>query len=215
VRRESFVLVISGPSGVGKSTFVQLLLEGHPDMHFSVSATTRERRAGEEQGREYHFLEAPEFERRVAAGEFLEHAQVHGARYGTLRSEVLPVLAAGKHPLLDVDVQGGVRVKHEVPAAVLVFLLPPSMRVLEERLRGRKTESEARIQRRLQRAPAEIRYLPEYDYVVVNDTVARTQADLEAILRAERLRRSRLVDDAGGRDVVEEYLRESARPLAP
>lgn len=215
MRREPFVLVISGPSGVGKSTFVQLLLERHQDLRFSVSATTRERRAGEQEDREYHFLGAAEFERRVAAGDFLEHAQVHGARYGTLKSEVLPVLAAGKCPLLDVDVQGGVRVKRELPEAVLVFLLPPSMRVLEERLRGRKTESEERIQRRLQRAPEEIRSMPEYDYVVVNDTVDRTHADLEAILRAERLWRARLVDDAGRPDVVEEYLRESARPLAP
>jgi guanylate kinase len=217
VQRKPFALVISGPSGAGKTTFVRLLLERHADLRFSVSATTRARRDGEQNGREYHFLDAAEFERRVQAGQFLEHAEVHGSRYGTLKSEVLPVLAADQLPILDVDVQGGVRLKRlMLNDAVLVFLLPPSMRRLEEQLRGRKTETEDKIQRRLQRAPDEIRALVDYDYVVVNDTVPATHADLESILRAERLRRPRLTDDAGGPDVAAEYLREWApRPLAP
>jgi guanylate kinase len=215
VRRQPFVLVVSGPSGAGKSTFVRMLLERFPDLQFSVSATTRPRRSGEVNGREYHFLSEAEFQRRVEAGEFLEHAGVFGDRYGTLRSEVFPALEAGRVPLLDLDVQGGVRVKQQLPEAVLVFILPPSMAVLEARLRGRQTESEERIRRRLQRAPDEIRCLLEYDYVVVNGEVATTEAELESIVRAERLRRARLTDDAGGPDVAAEYLGESARPLAP
>jgi guanylate kinase len=206
------VVVISGPSGAGKSTFVRLLLERYEDLRFSISATTRPVRDGEKDGREYHFLTEEEFERRVQANEFLEHAQVHGARYGTLASEVTPVLASGRCPLLDVDVQGGVRVKKALPDAVLLFLIPPSMQALEQRLRERRTESEDRIQRRLARAPEEIRCMDQYDYVVVNETVATTQAQLEAILNAERLRRSRLTDDQGSPDVASEYLRESARP---
>lgn len=215
MRRQPFVLVISGPSGAGKTTFVRHLIERFPDLVFSVSATTRAQRPGEADGREYHFLGAAEFEARVGAGEFLEHADVHGARYGTLRSEVFPAMAAGRYPLLDIDVQGGLRVKHKMPDAVLVFLLPPSMQELQARLRGRQTETEERVQRRLQRAPDEIRCLSQYDYVVVNATREQTQADLEAIVQAERLRRSRLTDDGGGSDVADEYLRESSRPLSP
>jgi len=215
VRRQPFVLVVSGPSGAGKSTFVGMLLERFPDLKFSVSATTRPRRPGEVDARDYHFLSEAEFQRRAEAGEFLEHAGVHGDRYGTLRSEVFLALEAGRVALLDLDVQGGVRVKEQLPEAVLVFILPPSMAVLEARLRGRKTESEERIRRRLQRAPDEIRCLSAYDYVVVNDDVATTEAELESIVRAERLRRTRLTDDAGGPDVAAEYLGESARPLAP
>jgi guanylate kinase len=214
VRRNPFVLVISGPSGAGKSTFVRLLLERFPVLRFSVSATTRGMREGEMAGREYHFLSDAEFERRVQAGEFLEHFVVHEARYGTLRSEVFPILAAGGCPLLDVDVQGGLRIKQALPDAVLVFVLPPSMQELERRLRERQTETEERIQRRLARAPEEIRQMSQYDYVVVNETVDATQAQLETILAAERLRRTRLTDDAGTPDVAGEYLREWARPLA-
>lgn len=214
VRRKPFVLVMSGPSGAGKSTFVKQLLE-RKDMYFSVSATTRSQRAGETNGKDYHFLSDAEFQARVAAGDFLEYADVHGARYGTLRSEVFPALESGRCPLLDVDVQGGVRVKREMPDAVLVFLLPPSMRDLEERLRGRKTETEEKVQKRLARAPDEIRCLAQYDYVVVNHTVEHTFRELEAIVTAEGLRRERLVDGAGTPAVAEEYLKESARPLAP
>jgi guanylate kinase len=207
VQRKPFVLVLSGPSGAGKSTFVAGLLQTFDGLRFSVSATTRSRRPEEVDGRDYHFLARAEFERRVAAGEFLEHAEVHGERYGTLQSEVESTLAKGASVLLDVDVQGGVSVKRRLPDAVLVFLLPPSLQVLEQRLRERGTEAEATIRRRLQRAPDEIRCLPQYDYVVVNDTREETRAALFAIYRAETLRRERLVDDAGGPDVVGAYLR--------
>lgn len=215
MRRKPFVLVISGPSGAGKSTFVQRLLQECTDFRFSVSATTRPIRKGEVDGREYHFLSDDDFQRRVDASEFLEHASVHGARYGTLRREVQQWLDAGYSVLLDVDVQGGVEIKRNEPGAVLVFILPPSMAALEARLRGRQTETEEKIQRRMQRAPDEIRMLAEYDYVVVNDSIEATQAQLECIVGAERLRRGRLRDDAGGPDVAAEYLGESTKPLRP
>ena len=207
MQRKPFVMVLSGPSGAGKSTFVAGLLQTFAALRFSVSATTRSRRPHEKDGHDYHFLARAEFERRVAAGEFLEHAEVHGERYGTLQSEVASTLGKGASVLLDVDVQGGLSVKRRLPDAVLVFLLPPSLQVLEQRLRERGTEAEATIRRRLQRAPDEIRCLPEYDYVVVNEAREETREALCAIYRAESLRRERLQDDAGGADVVGAYLR--------
>lgn len=211
MKRKPFVLVISGPSGVGKSTFVHALLERFPGLHFSVSATTRPQRGHEVDGREYYFLSAAEFRRRQAAGAFLESAEVHGALYGTLAAEVDGALNAGRTVLLDVDVQGGVEVKKRIPDAVLVFLLPPSLPVLAERLRRRGTESAEKIQHRLARAPAEIRALAAYDYVVVNDQIEATRSDLCAIFRAEELRRSRLQDERGGEGFVDDYLK-AARP---
>ncbi len=210
MRRKPFVYVLSGPSGAGKSTFVSPLLQAFQDMRFSVSATTRPRRAHEVDGREYLFLSAAEFRRRVAAGDFLEHAEVHGALYGTLETEVRSGLDAGACVLLDVDVQGGVQIKRRLPDAVLVFILPPSLQVLEQRLRLRATDAAETIRRRLQRAPDEIRRLVEYDYVVVNAELDATQEALFAICRAEGLRRQRLQDSQGGSDVAAEYLKASA-----
>jgi len=216
VKRKPFALVLSGPSGVGKSTFVRPLLDAFSNMQFSVSATTRPRRAHEQDGREYHFLSEETFRTRQANGKFLESAQVHGSLYGTLEADVRAALEAGHGVLLDVDVQGGVNIKKRMPDdAVLVFLLPPSMQTLEQRLRKRGTEGAETVQRRLAHAPNEIRQLVEYDYVVVNDSIDATQANLVAICRAESLRRSRLVDAAGGNAVVDEFLKETARPFGP
>ncbi len=216
MKRKPFALVISGPSGVGKSTFVQPLLDAFPNMKFSVSATTRARRSHEKDGREYHFLSEQDFRTRQANGEFLESAVVHGALYGTREADVRAALDSGHGVLLDVDVQGGVNIKKRLPDdAVLVFLLPPSMQALEERLRKRGTESDETVKRRLAHAPEEIRQMVEYHYVVVNDTIESTEANLMAICRAEALRRARLVDAAGGAAVVEEFLRETARPFGP
>lgn len=211
MQRHPFVLVISGPSGAGKSTFVQSLLAAHRDaLHFSVSATTRARRKNEKDGREYHFLSDEVFERRLRQDDFLEWAEVHGGRYGTLRSEVQGALQTGRSVLLDVDVQGGVQIKRRLPEAVLVFLLPPRLQDLETRLRSRATDSAETIERRLKKAPDEIRSLREYDYVVVNDDRERTRARLEAIYVAEGMRRHRLRADDGG-DVVDEYLKGAER----
>jgi len=206
LQRSPFVLVISGPSGAGKSTFVQSLLQTHRDeLHFSVSATTRERRKNEQDAREYHFLSDTVFDERLRAGDFLEWATVHGCRYGTLHSEVDQALRQGRSVLLDVDVQGGVQIKRRLPEAVLVFLLPPRLEDLEQRLRSRATDSAETIERRVKKAPDEIRSLREYDYVVVNDDIETTRRNLEAIYVAEGLRRQRLSADGGG-DVIDEYL---------
>ncbi len=215
MRRKPFAIVISGPSGAGKSTCVQHLMQSFGDLRFSISATTRSKRAGEENGREYFFLNDAEFLARAESGDFLEHALVYGARYGTLRSEVQRTLDAGYGVLLDVDVQGGVEIKRTLPECVLIFVMPPSMEELERRLRRRSTETEETIERRLRRAPDEIRQLVEYDYVVVNDRIEIAQRELETIVAAERLRRARLTDEAGTGDPVAEYLGEAPRPLHP
>jgi guanylate kinase len=209
LQRSPYVLVISGPSGAGKSTFVQSLLQAHPgELHFSVSATTRQRRGNEQDGRDYHFLSDAVFDERLADDDFLEWAEVHGCRYGTLHSEVDRALAQGRSVLLDVDVQGGVQIKRRLPEAVLVFLLPPRLEDLEARLRTRNTDSTDTIERRLKKAPDEIRSLREYDYVVINDDIEETRRKLEAIYIAESLRRQRLHGEAGA-DVVDEYLKKA------
>jgi guanylate kinase len=159
----------------------------------------------EQDGREYHFLSEAVFEKRLQADDFLEWAEVHDCRYGTLHPEVDRALGSGRSVLLDVDVQGGVQIKRRLPDAVLVFLLPPSLAVLGERLRSRATDSTEIIERRLRKAPEEIRRLKEYDYVVVNADIERTRGQLESIYAAESLRCHRLQGD-GATDAVEEYL---------
>lgn len=190
-----FVVVISGPSGAGKSSFVKALLRGNGgDLVYSVSATTRPKRAHEAEGRDYFFLTRDEFQRRVDTGDFVEHAQVHGEMYGTLRSQIERVLESGRNVLLDVDVQGGQAVRRVYPDAVLIFVLPPSLEDLEERLRARGTDSEDRIKVRLQNAQREIALMREYDYAVVNDDLETATRQVLAIVEAERCRASRRID---------------------
>ena len=190
-----FVVVISGPSGAGKSSFVKALLRGNGgDLVYSVSATTRPKREHEVEGKDYFFLSRDEFQRRVAAGEFVEHAQVHGEMYGTLRSQIERVLESGRNVLLDVDVQGGQSVRRVYPDAVLIFVLPPSLEDLEERLRARGTDREDKIQVRLENAQREIALMREYDYAVVNDDLETATRQVLAIVEAERCRASRRID---------------------
>ena len=163
------LFVVSGPSGAGKDTLLARVREQRPDLGLTVSATTREPRPGEVDGVSYHFLTDEEFDRRVAAGEFLEWANVHGHKYGTLRSEVDRNLAAGRSVILEIDVQGALSVRAIYPAAVLVFIEPPSMEVLEQRLRGRGTEDEADLELRLKDAAGEMALAPRYDERIVND----------------------------------------------
>ena len=178
------LFVVSGPSGVGKGTLLARVRELRSDLGLTVSATTREPRPGETDGVSYHFLTEEEFDRRVAAGDFLEWACVHGHKYGTLRSEVERNLSAGRSVILEIDVQGALNVRRVFPDAVLVFILPPSMEVLESRLRGRGTEAEADLELRLADAAGEIELADEYDERIVNDDLERAVGQFCTMLDA-------------------------------
>jgi guanylate kinase len=179
------VFVITGPSGVGKGTLIELLLERVPDLELSVSATTREPRPGEVDGRDYHFLTPEEFERRVEAGDFLEHATYSGHRYGTLREEVERRLAEGRSVVLEIEVQGARQVREAMPEAVLIFIAPPDPASLRERLEGRGTDSAEAIERRLRTAEIELEAQAEFPHVIVNDEVQKSAAELESLVRDE------------------------------
>jgi guanylate kinase len=179
------VFVITGPSGVGKGTLIGRLLERVPDLELSVSATTRAPRDGELEGVDYHFLSREEFDRRAAAGDFLEHATYGGNRYGTLRSEVERRLAAGISVVLEIELQGARQVRAAMPPAVLVFIAPPDRDALRARLEGRGTDPEEAIEERLSTAEHELEAQQEFEHVVVNDEIDRAAASLERIVRAE------------------------------
>lgn len=183
-----FPVVLAGPSGSGKTTIGRSLVERRDDVRFSVSATTRRRRPEERDGVDYHFLSREEFRGRIEDGAFLEWAEVHGELYGTLRSELERARHDGEHLLLDIDVQGARSVRDRVPDAVTIFLLAPSGRRIVERLRSRGSESEEELRDRLRAAEAELAAVTEFDYVVVNDRVARAVEAVEAILQAEACR---------------------------
>ena len=189
-----FVIVISGPSGAGKSTFVHELLRLHAsELVYSVSATSRPRRPHETEGVDYFFLDRADFRARIERSEFVEWAEVHGEMYGTLRAQIDQSLAAGKNVLLDIDVQGGRAVRRIYPDGVFIFILPPSLARLEERLRGRGTDSEERIRLRLDNARREIGLAHEYDYAVVNDDWDAAARKVDAIVVAETARAKRLI----------------------
>lgn len=190
--------MLSGPSGVGKSTVGDLVLERSGGLVRSVSLTTRPPRPGEVEGRDYRFVTIPRFEELRDEGKLLEWARVHGHLYGTEEAWVDERLAAGEDVLLEIDVQGGMSVKERRPGAVLVFLLPPSRGELERRLRGRGTDREADLRRRLENASAELAAAPRYDYLVVNDDRGRCADDVLRIVESERLRASRAVLEARG-----------------
>lgn len=191
--RRGLLIILSSPSGAGKSTLSRRLLAWDPDIRFSVSATTRPPRAGEVDGREYHFRARAEFEAMVAAGEMLEHAEVFGNFYGTPRAPIAAALEAGQDTLFDIDWQGGQQVRNSSLGkdVVSVFVLPPSIAALEQRLRGRGQDSDAVIAGRMQKSRDEISHWAEYDYVLVNDDLERTDAALRGIIQTERLRRER------------------------
>lgn len=167
---------------MGKGTLVALLRERLPRLGLTVSATTREPRPGERDGRDYYFLSEGDFDRRVAAGDFLEWAWVHGHRYGTLREEVERVTGQGRSVVLEIDVQGGLSVRDAVPDAVLIFIEPPSAAELERRLRGRGTEDEPTIERRLAAAREEMACAPRYDARIVNDDLERACDELSRVI---------------------------------
>ena len=176
------LFVVSGPSGVGKGTVIATARRRVPALVLATSATTRPRRPDEVDGREYHFLPGADFERRVAAGEFLEHVSYAGNRYGTLRSEVERRLRAGRDVVLEIEVVGARSVKQQMPEAVLVFIAPPAVADLEARLRGRGTDSPEEIDDRLEIARREMEAQPEFDHVIVNDDAERAAGQLVALV---------------------------------
>ncbi|RKY58905.1 MAG: guanylate kinase [Candidatus Latescibacterota bacterium] len=182
-----FLVVFSAPSGAGKSTIVREVLRRKPvpGMELSISATTRPRRPGEEEGRDYYFLSEEEFESRRERGEFVEWAEVHGHLYGTLRRTVEEALEEGKVLLLEIDVQGARQIRRAFPESVSVFVAPPSLEVLEKRLRERGRDPEEDIERRLEAAPKELSEAGYYDYIVVNEDLEEAVRAVEAILVAE------------------------------
>ena len=176
--------MITGPSGVGKGTLISRLRDEVPGIDLSVSATTREPREGERDGEHYHFMDPDEFDRRVAAGDFLEHADYASNRYGTLRSEVEPRLARGDSVVLEIEVQGARQVRGTMPDAVQVFIAPPSAATLRERLEGRGTDSPEQIASRLAVADEELAARDEFGHVIVNDDVDRAAEELATLVRS-------------------------------
>ncbi len=200
-RAPGLLLVLSAPSGAGKTTLARRFLARHPDARFSVSATTRAPRGAERDGHDYHFVSPERFAELVAQGAFAEWAEVHGQRYGTPRAAVDDALAAGRIAVFDIDVQGGSQIKAAWPReAAAVFVLPPDLAELERRLRGRSTETDELVRRRLAAARAEVaRGVETYDYVLVNDVLEDAVARLDAIVAHERARLAGREDAAAAR----------------
>jgi len=191
---KGLLIVISAPSGTGKTTLAHMLLKEFPNMEFSVSYTTRKPRPGEVNGKDYFFVDRKTFEKMVEEGDFLEWAEVYGNLYGTSKTQVLKALHEGKDVLLDIDTQGALQVKKNFPEAVLIFILPPSLKELERRLRSRGTDDEETIEKRLKIARKEIERAPLYDYIVINDFLEKAFKQLKSIVTAEKCRTERLKD---------------------
>ncbi|MFP1644913.1 guanylate kinase [Pontitalea aquivivens] len=193
MNRRGLLIILSSPSGAGKSTLAKRLMVWDPSLKFSVSATTRAPRAGEQDGREYYFRSRADFEAMVEAGEMLEHAEVFGNFYGTPKAPVEAAMAAGRDTLFDIDWQGGQQIRNSSLGkdVVSVFILPPSIAELESRLRTRAQDSAEVIAGRMARSQAEISHWAEYDYVLVNRDLDTAEAQLRTILMAERMRRDR------------------------
>ncbi|MFZ0097050.1 MAG: guanylate kinase [Gemmobacter sp.] len=191
--RKGLLLILSSPSGAGKSTLARRLMDWDPTLRFSVSATTRAPRPGEQDGREYYFKTRPEFETMVEAGEMLEHAEVFGNLYGSPKGPVEKAMAEGRDTLFDIDWQGGQQIRSSSLArdVVSIFVLPPSIAELDRRLRGRAQDSEEVIAGRMAKSRDEISHWAEYDYVIVNRDIDAAFDELVTILKAERMRRDR------------------------
>jgi guanylate kinase len=184
------LFIVAAPSGAGKSSLVNTVLAREPGIALSISFTSRAPRPGERHAQHYHFVSSDEFERMIAAGDFFEHALVHGDYKGTARQSVAPQLAAGKDVLLEIDWQGARQVREKMPDSVSVFILPPSRDALETRMRNRGQDSEAVIAQRLAAAREEMSHYGEFDYVIVNEHFDAAAAELRAIFVAHRLRRA-------------------------
>lgn len=188
------LIIISSPSGGGKGTLIREILRSLADLKFSVSYTTRQKRDGEQDGREYHFVDRDEFQRLLESGEFLEHAEVHGNYYGTSINQVRKLMDAGTDVLLEIDVQGASILHDKVPDAISIFIMPPSFETLRTRLTMRATESSGDLQVRLTNSFNEIKEYTRFKYVVINDDLSKAVNELRTIICAERLRSIRQMD---------------------
>ncbi|OGR00906.1 MAG: guanylate kinase [Deltaproteobacteria bacterium RIFOXYA12_FULL_61_11] len=194
LQRHGLAFVLSGPSGSGKTSLCRAARDQLPGLTYSVSHTTRSPRPGEVDGEHYHFVDEERFEAMIAAGELLEWAEVYRHRYGTARATVLSLLQAGRDVILDLDIQGSLALRAAYPHTRLLFVLPPSRTVLEERLRGRRTDPGTEIDHRLSKALVELEALDKFDYFVENDEFARALQEVGAIVSAERQAVSHLVE---------------------
>ena len=210
---EPFPVVLAGPSGSGKTTIGRKLVDQRADIRFSISATTRDPRPEEVDGEDYHFMVREEFEELRDEDGFLEWAAVHGALYGTPRSNLLEAREAGEKLLLDIDVQGARSVRERVDETVCIFIVPPTGDEILRRLRGRGTEDEARLRRRLRSAETELAAMREFDYVVVNDRLSEAVGRVEAIVDAESSRIERLGESV--QEAAEEFVDEIHRAAGP
>ena len=192
------LLVLSGSSGVGKGTIIAQVLEKRPELYLSVSCTTRAPRPGEVDGVNYYFISREEFQTRIERGEFLEYAEYVGNYYGTSMTVIREKLEKGVDVLLEIEVQGAAKVRERMPEAVSVFIVPPSFEELAQRLRGRGTDSEEKIQKRLETARREAKEIKNYDYIVVNDTVDHAAQEVLAILTAQGCRTERRIHEIEG-----------------
>jgi guanylate kinase len=192
VKAERLLVVVSAPSGAGKTSLCEWVVTALPNLAHSVSFTTRPPRPEEQDGRDYHFVDEATFRAMAARGEFAEWAVVHGHLYGTSQALLERHFAAGQDVILDIDTQGAAILRRRHPDGIFVFIVPPSWAMLEERLRRRRSDAEADIQRRLERAREEVAHYTEYQYVIVNDVFARAAEELKAIIVAERRRNARV-----------------------
>lgn len=202
MKKNGNLIVISGPSGVGKSTLVKKAMAELPDLCFSVSCTTRSPRPGEEHGKAYYFLSHEEFAEKLENGEFLEHARVFANSYGTLKSEVVNRISRGEEVILDIDVQGARQIRQAAEndpvikaAAQFILIAPPSLPVLKERLAGRNTESAEQLKLRIEGAENELKSFRIYDYLVINDDLETAAADLISVLKSIRLRTANILEE--------------------
>jgi guanylate kinase len=191
VKSSGLLIVISGPSGAGKGTLCKELRDAMPELNYSVSVTTRAPRVGEKEGINYYYIDKTKFEEMIAENELLEWAKVYDNYYGTPKKQVMEYIEQGEDIVLEIDIQGAMNIKKQYPQGVFVFIVPPSIRELEERITKRGTESAESIKKRLSCASEELSYVTEYDYVVVNDSLTKAAEKLKAIIVAEKCRPQR------------------------